>query len=350
MRDADFAALSADCQLAAKFWKLTRSALMAMTCREKGEEATKRLGVMMLGQHQKEFYLEGLRKLGIRDDEPPAIRAAKYHYLANVIDGVTLEYIEESPRKVWLRSPAPMWYYPGVSLFALPSSISHATATAWYPRNGALMGCPRLGWVSTKLLPDMEACGEGYFIEYEHDLGLGEEYRFEPVTHTPEFDPSKAPRLDSRVWPEARILKARRNIAREYVRTIIDTMLQLFGQQTTYFLVRQVMRGMAIQFTHELKQEMGIEGSDAKAVADFLCGLQRAFGQDMQLTESQGLCRIVLGSQRPFGIDTGEELRDASFEFPVMAARLINGRISVTRVPNGEGEVWEICDAGRWLW
>lgn len=350
MQEVDIATLRADCELANKFWGRVFSALGAMTFREKGEEATKRLWVSFLGQHQKGFYLKGLEKLGIGDDEPPAVKAAKYHYLTNLIGGLTMEYVEESPKKVWIRYTAPMWTYAGVTMMAMPGSIRRASARGWHPNNGVLMGCSRLGYVSTKFVMENEPCDEGYFIEYDHDVAPGEEWRFEPVTHTPEFDPSRAPRLDPELWPEARCLKARRNWSREYVKSTVDSLFELFGQQTTYFLVSQVMRGMAIQFTHELKQELGIEGSDAKSVAAFLYRLQRACGQDVQLTESQGVHRLVLHSHLPFDIDVSEGLRVASFEFPVMVARLINGRISVTRVPNGVAETWEIRDAGRWLW
>jgi len=350
MEQVDITALRGQCRLANKFWGRTFSALGAMTYREKGEEAVKHLWVLLLRQHQTCFYRQGLRKLGISDDEPPAIKAAKYHYLTNQIGGLAMEYVEESPKKVWIRYLAPMWTYAGVTMMALPGSLRRAIFSAWHPRNGALMGSPRLGWVSTKFIMENEACDEGYFMEYDHDLAPGEEYRFEPVSRTPEFDPSKAPRLDSEAWPEVRKLKAGRNWSREYVKTTVDCLFQLFGQQTTYFLFSQVMRGMAIQFTHELKQDTRVEGTDAKAVATFLYKLQQGCGQDVQLTESHGVHRLVLRSHLPFEIDASEGLRVAAFEFPVMAARLINGCVSVTRVQDGQSEVWEVRDAGRWLW
>ncbi|WP_024520842.1 hypothetical protein [Bradyrhizobium sp. Tv2a-2] len=350
MQERDSTALRADCTLAAKFWACIHSALTAITYREKGEEAAKQLWVLLMRQHQKRFYLRGAHKLGIRDDEPPAVRAAKYHYLSNVIDNHEMEYIEETPRKVWIRYKAPKTTYAGVTMIALPGSISRAASTAWYPKNGILMGSSRLGFVSTKLMMEFEACDEGYFIEYEHDLAPGEEYRFEHVTQTPEFDPSKAPRLDPELWPEERRLKARRNWSLEYVRTTVDCLFQMFGQQTTCFLVSQVMRGIAIQLTHELKRDIGIEGTDASSVTDFLYCLQRACGQSVQLTESQSAHRIHLRSHLPFKANVSEPLRAAMFEFTVMAARVLNGRISVTRVPDGQAEFWEISNTGRWLW
>lgn len=350
VQDVDIQGLRTECGLANKFWGRAWAGLLALTYREKGEGAAKSLTILTLAHHQKDFYLEGLRKLGIRDDEPAAVRAAKYHYLTNAIGGLAMEYVEESPKKVWVRYLAPMWTYAGVAMMAIPASIRRHAGEGWHAKNGELMGAPRLGWVSTKCIMDMEPYDEGYFIEYDHDLAPGEGHRFQPSTRTPEFDPSKAPRLDPEVWPEARILKARRSWMRSYFRDTVNALLQLYGQQTVHFLVSQVMRGVAIQFTHELKQDLGIEDSDAKAIADLLYALQRASGRDAELTDSKGTYRLLLRAQQPFEGDVAEGLRAALFEFPIMAARQINGRVSVMRVPDGEAEAWEIRDVGRWLW
>jgi len=345
----DIAQLRADCALANKFWGRIFSALGAVTYREKGLEAAQKLWVMLLRQHQQGFYHQGLCKLGIRDDEPPAVKAAKYHYLTNQIGGLDMEYVEESPKKVWIRYVAPMWTYAGVTMLAIPGALRREIFTAWHPRNGAMMGNTRLGWVSTKFIMEGEWCDEGYFIEYDHDLAPGEEFRFEPAMHTPEADPAKAPRLDPEAWPEARRLKATRNWSREYVKTTVECLYGLFGQQVTYFLFAQVMRGIAIQFTHELKTDIGVQGRDAKAVAEFLFRLQKACGQDVTMTESDGVYRLASRTFLPFEKEVSDEIRAAMFEFPAMAAHLINGRISLRRVANEVGETWEIRDEGRWL-
>lgn len=350
MRQLDIQAVRAECSLANKLWGRTWAALQAITLREKGEEAAKRLMGVTLEQHQKGFFLDGLGKLGIREDEPPAVKAAKYHYLSNQIGGLKLEYIEESPNKVWVRYLGPMWAFPGVAMMAVPGSVRRAAGASWLARNGAVMGSRRLGWVHTKGILEMEPYDEGYFIEYDHDLAPGQEFRVEAVAHTPEFDPAKAPQLDPQVWPEERILRARRNWMRHYVKTTVDAMVQLFDRQTVYFLLSQVMRGVAIQYAQEMKQDIGIEGTDAKAMADFLYRLQLAGGREVQLTETNGVHRILLSSHLPFDADVTDGIRAAIFEFAVMAARMINGRLSLTRVPEGRSEVWEVRDAGRWLW
>lgn len=353
MTGDDIQRLRTDCELAAKLWGRTFSALGAITYREKGEDAITELWVRLLRQHQGEFYRQGLRKLGIGDTEPPAVAAAKYHYLTNIIGGLAMEYVEESPKKVWIRYLAPMWTYAGVTMMAIPGRLRRRIFTGWHPRNGQLMGCPRLGWVSTKFIMEGEPCDEGYFIEHDHDLAPGQEFRFEVAAKTPEFEPARAPRLDPKLWPEARVLKARRNWSREYVRTTVECLFQMFGEQTTYFLVRQVMRCLAIQYAHELKRDMGIAGTESEAVIEFLGRLLGACGQGFTTERrAPGRYRITLSSCLPFHDDAPEGLRAACFEFPAMAVRLFNGRVAISRAadPSGREEAWDIEDTGRWLW
>lgn len=346
----NLAQLRTDCETANKLWGRTFSSLSAITYREKGEDAVCELYVRVLRQHQTGHYREGLQKLGIRDDEPPAVAAAKYHYLTNAIGGLSMEYIEESPKKVWIRYIAPMWTFAGTAMIALPSALRRKTFTAWHPRNGQLMGCPRLGWVSTKFIMEAEPCDEGYFIEYDHDLRPGEEFRYEAAQHTPEFEPAAAPRLDPLLWPVARMLKARRNWSRQYVRTTVECLLQMFGEQKTYFLFGQVMRMVAIQYTHELKNDLGAPETDAASIARFLVKLLLACGQQIDFEERNGAFLVRVHSFLPFDSDTPEPLKAALFEFQAMTVRLINGRVSIHRQPDGKSELWKIEDAGRWLW
>ncbi|XIA67504.1 hypothetical protein ACFIOY_18835 [Bradyrhizobium sp. TZ2] len=104
MQEVDIAALRADCQLAAKFWEPTHSALALMTYREKGDKAAKRLRVPMLRQHQGDLYLQGLRKPSIRDHEPPSVRGKASLPVdpdRRGEDGVH----RGLAKKVWLRAP-----------------------------------------------------------------------------------------------------------------------------------------------------------------------------------------------------------------------------------------------------
>jgi hypothetical protein len=348
--------LRAQCSLAAKFWGRTFGAMGAIVFREKGEEAIKKLWALMLHQHQQGFYEQGLRKLGIMPNEPPAVAAAKYHWFTNLIGGLTMEYVEETSKKVWIRYTAPMWTYPGTTMLAMPASLRRTIFSIWHPANGRMMGNKRLGWVATKFIMEGDPYDEGYFCEYDHDLAPGEELRFEQVAHTPEFDPMKAPRLDPALWPEARMLKARRSWSREYVSTTLDCLLQMYGPHTTYYLWEQTMRCLAVQYAHELKADAGIVGNDASAIAAFFAQLLKAQNQNFELQRvTDASYRIILKSFLPFSNAAPEALRSASFAFQIVAAWTLNGRIFVKRDPEPNrgdpvAEVWEISDAGRWLY
>ncbi len=357
MQTAQLERLRRDTEIAAKFWGRIFSGLGAMTYRERGEAGLSKLWVMLLSQHQKGFYDQGLEKIGISPDEPPAVKAAKYHYLTNQIGGLRMEYVEETPTKVWIRYLAPMWTYAGVSMLALPGRVRRDIFSAWHPRNGERMGCKRLGWVSTKFIMEGDPYDEGYFIEYDHDLRPGEEMAYEVVHQTPEFDPSKAPALDEDLWPAARQYKARRNWSREYVNTTTSCLLQMYGEEVTHFLLSQTMRGIAIQYTHELMSDLDIDGKDARSIAEFFSVLLSACDQDFDIEHhGDNVHRIVLHSIKPFRPETASEgLRRALFQFNVMAARVLNGRVAVTRTPTpmiglADSETWTVEDAGRWLW
>jgi hypothetical protein len=355
--EMDIEELRSNCNLAQKLWGRTFSGLGAMTNRLHGETAIKKLWTMLLGQHQKGFYKDGLRKLGISDGEPPAVVAAKYHYFTNMIGGPAIQYIEETPKKVWIRYTAPMWTYAGVTMLALPASLRRSIFSGWHPYNGKMMGCPRLGWVATKFIMEGQPYDEGYFIEYEHDLLPGEEMRYERVLNTPEFDPAKAPILDPELWPESRILKARRNWSREYVRTTVDCLFQMFGEIETHYIVQQTMRGLATQYIHELTSDMGIHDTTAQGITEIFANILKACDQEYDVHHvNDSTSRIELRSFRPFMADeASEELRAACFHFQQVAAWILNGRVSVTRHPNKmhdvpSAEEWEITDTGKWLY
>jgi hypothetical protein len=189
-----------------------------------------------------------------------------------------MEYVEESPRKVWIRYLAPAWTYPGTALHALPLGIRRTVFSTWHPRNGELIGCLRLGWVSTKLIDEGDPYDEGFFIEHDRDLAPHERARFEVHATTPEYDPARAPRLDPAVWPEARLLKANRNYAGEYFRDAIDQLTGLIGPHPTHAILAHAMRVLATQFIHELAAEVGISRFDAEGLADLQARLFRACG------------------------------------------------------------------------
>lgn len=339
-----------DCAISTMVWGKMFSGLTAVTYAEKGADALHRLWFRFLTTHQGEKYHEGLRKLGI-ENETPAVAAARYHYFTNIIGGLAMEYVEESPRKAWIRYLAPMWMYGGVAVMAMPSELRRHVMSSWHPRNGQYMGCPRLGYVATKFTSEADPCDEGYFYEYDYDLSPSQIMRFEVAHRTPEFDPDKAPKLDPVLWPEMRILKARRNFSSGYLRVTAEVLDGMYGELITNHIIARTMRFMGIQFTPEIRALAGVEGTSASAVADLFARLLRAMGQDFTLDRVDAkTSRLVVRSFKPFD-DISEDRKRSLFEFQKMMGRMINGRLSIERRRENEGaEIWEIRDTGVWQW
>lgn len=352
---SDLAQLRRDCDLSWTIWVRQTGGMQVMILREKGLEALIRFKLVILGQHQEGHYMDGLKKLGIHND-PPAVAAAKYHYLSNIIGGCTLEYAEESPKKAWIRYTYPNPWFHGSALLAVPASVQRTVFAAWHAKNAEKMGCPRLGYVCTKVWQDGEPYDEGYFIEYDRNIGPNEAVRYDSVTKTPEFDPAKAPQLDPKEWPEERVLRAKRKYAGAFVRTTAKALWNVYGLSQTCYMIQQSLALLAVQNLGEMRERMGHTGNGFEGVVGFLDHMLRA-REDDYTVETLGANRraISLRSYKPLEDDAIEDLRQAFFAFPSMCVRLMNGRVRMTRrMELNKGardlEVWELEDTGHWLY
>ena len=328
------------------------SGLTAMVWREKGEIALNAVWRALMSAEQRERFIAALEKLGIAG-EPPAVTAAKYHYFSNSIGGLTMQYIEETPKKVWIRYLPPWGTYPGIAALAVPTSVRRTILSTWHPRNGELLGCPRLGWVATKFVSEGHAYDEGYFMEYDHDLRLDERFRVEHVEKTPEFIAANAPRLDPAVWPEARILKGSANYAADYVKHAIEIMVQVLGMQTACQLIEAAMKLLAVQTIGSLKALAGMHGDGALPIAKTYQDILRSFKNQTILTEA-GPNRVELSFERyaPFPFPESARLREAVFAFFEMGVRVHDGHVRIERRFDVDSltETWTFTDTHTWLW
>lgn len=144
-------------------------------------------------QHDEKF-LPGLHALGL-DGLPHAIACARYFYLANLAGGVRVEYVEESPRKAWIRYPPPRWIWEGATICAVPNSVSLGFPRGFHARCGESLGNPRLGFVLTGMTTDGDPGLEGYFIEEDRPLAPNERLRIAQGERAPPFEPATAPQL-----------------------------------------------------------------------------------------------------------------------------------------------------------
>ena len=262
--------------------------LILMVVSRRGAADAAELVFQLFRRQQLEKFLPGLEKLGLRG-LPDAVACAQYHYLSNDLGGVRVEYMYESDRKAWVRYVPPRWMYDGTAICGVPSEVSRAVLRGWHANNGVLLGNPRLGFVCTKLTTDGQPGLEGYYHEHDRDLGPDERLRFAPGEDGPDFDPARAPRLDSATWPAERLARASRNYSMTYVRTILVALVDVFGPAEAVHLGGLAARQIGMQFYPATAELLGVRPGGAESFARYLGAIGRAQGDDT--AEAGGIAR-----------------------------------------------------------
>jgi hypothetical protein len=268
-------------------------------------------------RQQQERFLPGLVKLGL-SGLPPAVAAAQYHYLSNWIGGVSVEYMHESDRKAWIRYPPPRWIWRGTAICGVPGEVSRAMLRGWHANNGVSLGNSRMGFVCTKQSVDGQDGLEGYYCEYDHDLDIDQRLVFARHLEAPLFDPAKAPALPVHSWPKARLEKAYRNYAMEYVRTAAPVAVQLFGPVDASYLLHLTGKLIGMQYFDEVSSGFGLQRGDAKAFAEFLGTLFAAQDDVVEISASEGGFQIRQQSWK---------LMDGVSDNTLVCARALQGLI-----------------------
>lgn len=227
-------------------------------------------------RQQAETFLPGLRKLGL-DGLPPAIAAARYHYLSNFIGGVGVEYVEEGPRKAWIRYPPPRWVWPGATICGIPSAVNAAMLRGWHANNGVMLGRLGLGFVCTGQTVDGDPGLEGYYIEHDRDLPEHERLCFAKHERMARFDPAAAPRLPAAGWPPERLAKAKRGYAMTYCRTLLAAAVDVLGADQGGTLLAHAARLVGMQHVHATAAALG-----AQDFPGFMVALAEAEGDAAQ--------------------------------------------------------------------
>src|SRR5665213_2253587 len=231
----------------AKLYNALMTGLVLALIAHRDAEAARRFVFAHFRRQHLEKFLPGLKKLGL-DRLPPAVACAQYHYFSNALGGVKTEYIPETERKAWVRYPPPRWIWQGAAICAIPREVNEAMLHGWHGHNGVTLGNPRLGFVCTGQTVEGDPGLEGYYCEYDREIAPQERVRFVTDEHAPRFDPALAPKLDSASWPAERVAKVERSYAMEYVRSMLPSMLELFGPQEADALVGRTARLIGLQY------------------------------------------------------------------------------------------------------
>ena len=189
-------------------------------------------------------------------------------------------------------------------------------------------------------------------MEYDPELSPEERYRIESVSKSPPHDPERAPTLDEKVWPEERLIRARRNFSSRYLRTTVEVLYKQFGETRAHEIISQTMRLLAIQYTHELSQTLKRNGNESRTVTGFIGQILDCFSQDFDTEELAPLKHtITLRTCHPFDADASDNLKQALFCFFEMLTQQVNGNIRISRKSINQSEdLWKIEDTGSWLW
>jgi len=272
----------------AEWYHASFTGIVLYTVSRLGAQKAEELVFEIFCRQRRERFLPGLKKLGL-EQLPHAVAAAQYHYLSNHIGGVSVEYMFESERKAWVRYAAPRWIWSGTALCGIPPQVSRAMLLGWHAQNGTMLRNPRLGFVCTKQTVDGQSGLEGYYFEYDRDLQPHERLRFAREEDAPDFDANTAPKLPTSDWPKARLAKAHRNYAMEYVRSAFPTALQLWGPDEAQHRLQMAGRMIGMQFYHQVAQGLGGNYEPTAAgFAGFIADLGTAHGDAVEVQRSGG--------------------------------------------------------------
>ncbi|MGV8996575.1 MAG: hypothetical protein ACOH12_06475 [Parvibaculaceae bacterium] len=293
-------------------------------------------------QHLEKF-LPGLKKLGL-DALPDAVACAQYHYFSNALGGVKTEYFAESDSKAWVRYPPPRWIWQGAAICGIPSHVNAGMLHGWHGHNGVSLGNNRLGFVCTGQTVDGSSGLEGYYFDYGREIAESERVRFAYDEVTPDYDLAAQPKLDMADWPDERLKKVERAYAMEYVRSLVPTMLTLFGPDETRVHLGHAARLIGMQLYDETSALIGIETRSPQGFATYLSALAAAQGEVIEVVQGGGAVSL---HQTGWRLMDGIAPHDAAFEawnrLWEGALAVHNRRLTLTTKRTSDGIEWRIA-------
>lgn len=266
--------------------------IMLTIITRRGVEDASEFTYRLFREKHEEQFLPGLKKLGIQD-LPAPVASAQFHYLANSIGEVKVEYMYESDRKAWIRYPPPRFAWDDAAIAGIPTAVNRAMLRGWHGQNGVSLGNPRVGFVCTKMTMDGQPGLKGYFYEYGHELEPEDRVRYARGEEGPDFDPDTAPRLPSKDWPEERLQKALRNFGMDWWRSMTQTGIDLFGPQDGRYLSGTAGTLIGLHYYERIARTLEITGGEAADFGRLMVRMARGQGEDavMEMDEAGVIIR-----------------------------------------------------------
>jgi hypothetical protein len=160
-----------------------------------------------------------------------------------------------------------------------------------------------MGFVCTKQTVDGQNGLEGFYYEYDRNLAHDERLVFARHLEAPVFDPALAPKLATGTWPRARLEKAYRNYAMEYVRSALPVIVHLFGPHAAGHLLHLTGRLIGMQFYTDMVTGLGAQYDQGpQGFGALLRDLLQAEGDDADLSTANGNAVVT---QKQWGLMAG---------------------------------------------
>lgn len=325
-----------------KLYNALMTGLVLALVTRKGEAAAAEFVCAHFRRQHLEKFLPGLEKLGLTG-LPDAVACAQYHYFSNALGGVKTEYMPESDVKAWVRYPPPRWIWQGAAICGIPAKVNEAMLHGWHGHNGVSLGNPRLGFVCTGQTVTGAPGLEGYYFDYGREIAESERVRFAPDERAPDFDPAKAPRLDSASWPEERLKKVERAYAMEYVRSLLPTMLSMFGPEETRAHLGHAARLIGMQLYDETATRLETGDKSPESFAHYLGALAAAQGEAVEISVGSSVTLRQSGWRLMEGIEVDEAGFAAWNELWVGALSVHNRNLRLTTQRTPAEILWKIA-------
>ncbi len=237
-------------------------------------------------QHLDKF-LSSFEKLGLVG-LPDAVACARYHVLSNSIGGAPVEYMEEGPKKAWVRFRYPRWMYDGPTICGIPLGVSRGFLRGWYAHNGVSLGNPRLRFVcvSEDMTGEFGLCG--YFEEGACEVGEDERLVFAKDERPPPFDAAAQPRPPSNEWSEERLARANRNYAVDYVRNGLIELAGVIGESEVLDKGRLAARLIGLQYYRETAALVGARDGGVAEATEYLSRMLGGMGDRVDIRPVDG--------------------------------------------------------------
>lgn len=282
------------------------TAVTAAPIRTVGNEGLEDYTIRLLRTHQQYYFIEGLRRLGL-DTEPSDVRkAAKFHYLSNMVGALEMGYAEESPDKIWVfyMSPSPLCDF-GAGVAAFREEYWVSTIKGWHANNGQSLGNPGLAVVMTHSLFRGDPYDALYFVDTHRDLAPEERWSVNWDEKPP--DNITLGSLDTEGWPLERRVKGLRNYVLGYVGGTIYHLTQTFGVDKAAAIIGHAYRTLLFQRIGTFRNGLGVARGEPFEAAHILKRFQQSLFEEVEL-EDQG-DRVVV-TQHTSRIQGVPEYRD----------------------------------------